>query len=302
MSNLGFMYQIGHGVQHSVEEAVRWYRKAAEAGYARAQANLGLMYLNGYGIPRDEAQAVRWLRAAADAGDKRASTDLGLLYLAGRGVPQDDAEAFRRLNAGRSENAAEYYLGALAATRPAFFDQYLKDKGVKPGQLKPGQMARGYFRNVLGRCTEPPNDPTYQPTGGPRPTRPLSDLSTYRCEPMDDDMGAGQDLGNGTPRVLFDRAATQYLALGREMYPDLYRDKAALSSSEVLGLLVILGLIGAASGNGATSPDANQKDLGDQIACTMGGGTMGAAGRCIYPPPPSKPIDVPYRDPWKPRR
>jgi hypothetical protein len=181
----------------------------------------------------------------------------------------------------------------LAANRPEFLDPYLKANGVKPGQLKPGQMARGYFRNILGRCTEPPNDPTYQPTGGPRPTRPLSDLSTYRCEPMDDDMGSGQDLGTGTPRVLFDRAATQYLALGREMYPDLYRDKAA-SSGEVLGLLLILGgLVALASGNGATSPDANaeadrkekEKEKWNELNCKMIGGQYYGSGLC-YPPRP----------------
>ena len=292
MSNLAFMYQIGHGVQQSDEEAVRWYRKGAEAGYARGQANLGLMYLNGYGIPRDEAQAVRWLRAAADAGDKRASTDLGLLYLAGSGVPRDDREAFRRLDAGRSENAAEYYLGVLAANQPAFFDQYLKDKGVRPGQLKPGQMALGYFRTVLGRCTEPPNVPSYRPTGGRRPTEPpLSDSSTYRCEPLDDDMGAAQDLGDGTPRVLFDRAATQYFALNREVYPDVYRDKAALSSGEALVLMLILGgLVAAARGNGATSPDANAEaldkrrwDINDPLPCMMSGGTHSPISGCNYP-------------------
>jgi TPR repeat protein len=291
MSSLGFMYQIGHGVQRSDEEAVRWYRKGAEAGYARGQANLGLMYLNGYGIPRDEAQAVRWLRAAADGGDKRASTDLGLLYLVGRGVPQDDAEAFRRLEAGRSETAAEYYLGVLAANQPEFFDQYLKGKGVKPGQLKPGQVAQSHFRIVLGMCTEPPNAPSYRPTGGPRPTRPTTDSTTYRCDPMVDDMGAGQDLGDGTPRSLFDRAATQYFALNREMYPDLYRDKAASSAEALVVILILGGIVGAlANGDGATSPDPNvgrDNKMGDDFVCRVGGGTV-IPGGCSYPPRPSR--------------
>jgi TPR repeat protein len=32
------------------EEAVSWYRKAAEQGYAEAQFNLGIMYATGEGI------------------------------------------------------------------------------------------------------------------------------------------------------------------------------------------------------------------------------------------------------------
>jgi TPR repeat protein len=38
------------GVKQDAAEAVKWYRKAAEQGYARAQFNLGLMYAEGKGV------------------------------------------------------------------------------------------------------------------------------------------------------------------------------------------------------------------------------------------------------------
>jgi TPR repeat protein len=38
------MYQHGRGVEQSDSEAVRWYRKGAEAGDARGMTNLGWMY------------------------------------------------------------------------------------------------------------------------------------------------------------------------------------------------------------------------------------------------------------------
>ena len=41
------MYDNGKGVPQDYAEAVKWYRLAAEQGYARAQYNLGLMYDNG---------------------------------------------------------------------------------------------------------------------------------------------------------------------------------------------------------------------------------------------------------------
>ena len=47
---------------HRFEEAVEWYRKAAELGNASAQLHLGLMYAAGKGVPKDDAEAVRWLR------------------------------------------------------------------------------------------------------------------------------------------------------------------------------------------------------------------------------------------------
>jgi len=38
--NLGLMYDFGEGVPEDDEEAVRWYREAAEQGNAAAQVNL----------------------------------------------------------------------------------------------------------------------------------------------------------------------------------------------------------------------------------------------------------------------
>ena len=47
-------------------------KKKAEAGDAEAQSNLGTMYILGEVVPRDTAEAVKWLRKAADQGNARA--------------------------------------------------------------------------------------------------------------------------------------------------------------------------------------------------------------------------------------
>ena len=39
-------------------EAAKWARKAAEQGYALAQADLGVMYWNGQGVPQDAVLSV----------------------------------------------------------------------------------------------------------------------------------------------------------------------------------------------------------------------------------------------------
>ena len=59
---------------------MRWYRLAAEQGDADAQSNLGVMYDSGHGVPQDYAEAVRWYRRAAEQGDASAQFDLGRMY------------------------------------------------------------------------------------------------------------------------------------------------------------------------------------------------------------------------------
>ena len=63
-SQLGFMYDIGHGVAQDYKEAVKWYRKAALQGDAFAQYGLGFMYEYGEGVAQDYIQAHMWYNLA----------------------------------------------------------------------------------------------------------------------------------------------------------------------------------------------------------------------------------------------
>jgi TPR repeat protein len=49
-------------------EAMRWYRLAADQGFAEAQIIIGNMYASAQGVPRDFTEAMRWYRLAADQG------------------------------------------------------------------------------------------------------------------------------------------------------------------------------------------------------------------------------------------
>ncbi len=42
------------------EEAVKWFRKAAEQGHAGAQYHLGICYYKGKGVARDFVEAYAW--------------------------------------------------------------------------------------------------------------------------------------------------------------------------------------------------------------------------------------------------
>ena len=88
-SDLGFKYYNGDGVPKDDAEAVKWFRKAADQGYAVAQYNLGVMYADGDGVAENDAEAVKWFRLAADQGDAGAQYNLGHLYAYGLGVSRD---------------------------------------------------------------------------------------------------------------------------------------------------------------------------------------------------------------------
>ena len=87
--NLGSMYSNGQGVPQDYTEALKWFSIAAEQGSAPAQFNLGFMYHNGQVVPQDYAEALKWFSKAAKQGSAKAQTNLGYLYGSGKGVSQD---------------------------------------------------------------------------------------------------------------------------------------------------------------------------------------------------------------------
>ncbi|MBL8546957.1 MAG: SEL1-like repeat protein [Hyphomonadaceae bacterium] len=113
---LGGMYQYGErGLQQDPVEAVRWYRRGAAQGFARAQNALGNAYMDGLGVTRDYGEALRLFRLAAAQGDVYGQINVGFLYDHGFGVPQDYGEAARlyQLAVDRGNAVAQHNLGIL---------------------------------------------------------------------------------------------------------------------------------------------------------------------------------------------
>jgi TPR repeat protein len=94
------MYRDGRGVEKNGREAVAWFRKAADQGYALAQRyladqgiapaqrDLGAMYMDGRGVEKNEREAVAWFRKAADQGYAPAQCKVGYSYAVGRGLDE----------------------------------------------------------------------------------------------------------------------------------------------------------------------------------------------------------------------
>src|SRR5215472_14731750 len=78
--NRGTAYWYGNGVPQDYAEAAKWYRKAAQEGYAEAQNRLGQMLEIGQGVRQDDAEAAQWYRKAAEQGVVLAQHNLGTMY------------------------------------------------------------------------------------------------------------------------------------------------------------------------------------------------------------------------------
>ena len=101
-------YQLGREDGHLDKEPAM-LRRAAEGGWASAQASLGRWLRE-----RERwAVSVQWYRRSAEQGDPGARYGLGLAYYRGRGVPRDRARAFElMLQSARSGYViAEYGVG-----------------------------------------------------------------------------------------------------------------------------------------------------------------------------------------------
>ena len=71
-NNLGDCYYN----EQNYEEAVKWYRKAAEQGHVAAQKSLGVCYQFGKGVEQSDKEAVKWYRKAAEQGLAAAQNNL----------------------------------------------------------------------------------------------------------------------------------------------------------------------------------------------------------------------------------
>jgi tetratricopeptide (TPR) repeat protein len=74
------MYVYGEGVDQNYEEALKWYKKAANQGHGEASIMLGQMYYSGDGVAQNKKEALKWYQKGAEQGYTDAIYNLGVLY------------------------------------------------------------------------------------------------------------------------------------------------------------------------------------------------------------------------------
>jgi len=110
-------YAEGRGVPTDMEEAARWYERAASKGLTPAQFRYASLLEKGIGVKKDLGQARRLYLAAAAKGNSKAMHNLAVLYAEGIDGKPDFTTAVQwfRKAAQRGIADSQYNLGVLCA-------------------------------------------------------------------------------------------------------------------------------------------------------------------------------------------
>jgi localization factor PodJL len=104
---LGTFYEKGLSVKKDIDIARRYYLQAAERGNAKAMHNLAVLDADGGGKGGDYKSAAQWFRKAADRGVADSQFNLGILYARGIGVEQNLAESFKWFSLAAAQGDAD---------------------------------------------------------------------------------------------------------------------------------------------------------------------------------------------------
>lgn len=103
---LGFMFDVGQGVEADRDRAMRCYKAAWRSRYAVAANNIAVLYRE----KGDRRAAFRWFERAAEAGDHGAYLEMAKCYQHGAGTRKSPDAAVRclaRVAGGMSVSEAE---------------------------------------------------------------------------------------------------------------------------------------------------------------------------------------------------
>jgi localization factor PodJL len=104
---LGTFYEKGLSVKKDVDIARRYYLQAADRGNAKAMHNLAVLDADGGGKGANYKSASQWFRKAADRGVADSQFNLGILYARGIGVEQNLAESFKWFSLAAAQGDAD---------------------------------------------------------------------------------------------------------------------------------------------------------------------------------------------------
>lgn len=127
---IGVRYAEGRGVAANLEEAARWFERAAGKGLAPAQFRLASLLEKGQGVKKDLSRARKLYLAAATKGNAKAMHNLAVLYAEGVDGKPDYAVAAQWFQkaANRGVADSQYNLAILYArglgVEKSFADSY----------------------------------------------------------------------------------------------------------------------------------------------------------------------------------
>jgi len=123
IGNLGWMHYHGHGVKRDQRRAREYMKSAAELHNTYAAKFLGRMCEQGEGGLQDFQLAAYWYFRAAALGDPLGQRLLSNMYELGRGVEQDLVEAYKWLNIAAATTNDDDEMAKWSEDRDRLADQ-----------------------------------------------------------------------------------------------------------------------------------------------------------------------------------
>jgi|ERR1711934_27195 len=121
LDGMGFLHQMGLGVQRNTDRAFELYQLAADAEDEQGMFHVGACYSKGIGVKADQKKALHWWTKAVESGQHASSAyNLALRYEAGSGVTKDPRRAveYFSIAAHQGHLGAMYNLGVFTTYTP----------------------------------------------------------------------------------------------------------------------------------------------------------------------------------------
>ena len=90
MFNYANMKLNGIGVPVNKEEAVIYYKMAADIGHIKSMVCYSTILYEGDGVPVNKEEAAKYIKMAADKGERKAMMTYSMLLVKGDGVPANN--------------------------------------------------------------------------------------------------------------------------------------------------------------------------------------------------------------------
>jgi len=146
ITNIGIFYAEGYGVPKDMNEARKWYEKAARQNDARAQCRLGYL-IGGEDQEGDMEKAVYWIKKSAVQNDAEGQYYLGECYEFGTGIVQDINKACEYYEKAGTQGIAEAWtaLGLIHAENATTGEDKEKARMYYQKAIAPGNIAAGTY-------------------------------------------------------------------------------------------------------------------------------------------------------------
>jgi TPR repeat protein len=151
--NYGICLEKGIGRERDKVEAAKYYKLAADQGYAGGQCNYGICLEKGIGVERDKVEAVKYYKLSVDQGYAEAQCKYGICFEKGIGVKQDRIKAakYYKLSADQGHAEAQYRYGTCLEKGIGYERDMVKAAGYYKLSADQGYAEAQYH---YGACLE----------------------------------------------------------------------------------------------------------------------------------------------------